>query len=112
VSPEKLVRDAAHFGWKLPELERENRLKIIFTTRQVFRQELQQADSLLLDEAAKTGARRIFVDGVAGVIEGVSGQEPRDAFHVLVEGLQRDRRRRSPWTIAVRDQRLRTLHEP
>jgi circadian clock protein KaiC len=90
VSPEKLVRDAAHFGWKLHELERENRLKIIFTTRQVFRQELQQADSLLLDEAAKMGARRIFVDGVAGVIGGAPGQEPRDTFHVLVEGLQRE----------------------
>jgi hypothetical protein len=49
-------------------------LKIIFTTRSVFRQELQQADSLLLDEAAKMGARRIFVDGVAGVITAVNGK--------------------------------------
>ena len=90
VSPEKVIRDAAWFGWDLPELERANRLKIIFTTRQVFRQELQQADSLLLDEAAKIGARRIFVDGVAGVIGGVGGQEPREAFHVLVEALSRE----------------------
>jgi len=90
VSPEKVIRDAAWFGWDLPELERSNRVKIIFTTRQVFRQELQQADSLLLDEAAKIGARRIFVDGVAGVIGGVAGQEPREAFHVLVEALSRE----------------------
>jgi circadian clock protein KaiC len=90
VSPEKVIRDAAWFGWDLPELERANRVKIIFTTRQVFRQELQQADSLLLDEAAKIGARRIFVDGVAGVIGGVGGQEPREAFHVLVEALSRE----------------------
>ncbi|HEV3059997.1 MAG TPA: ATPase domain-containing protein [Vicinamibacterales bacterium] len=90
VSPEKVVRDAARFGWDLPHLERQSRLKIIFTTRQVFRQELQQADSLLLDEAATMGARRIFVDGVAGVIGGVGGPEPRDAFHVLVEGLSRE----------------------
>jgi circadian clock protein KaiC len=90
VSPEKVVRDAGWFGWDLPELERANRLKIIFTTRQVFRQELQQADSLLLDEAAKIGARRIFVDGVAGVLSGVGGQEPREAFHVLVEALSRE----------------------
>jgi archaellum biogenesis ATPase FlaH len=78
VSPEKLIRDAAWFGWDLPALELANRLKIIFTTRQVFRQELQQADSLLLDEAAKIGARRIFVDGVAGVVGGIGGQEPRE----------------------------------
>lgn len=90
ISPEKVARDAAAFGWDLPALERENRLKIIFTTRAVFRQELQQADSLLLDEAARMGARRIFVDGVAGVIINAPGQEPREAFHVLVEGLQRE----------------------
>lgn len=90
VSPEKLTRDAARFGWDLPALERDGKLKIIFTTRQVFRQELQQADSLLLDEAAEMGARRIFVDGVAGVVGATGGHEPREAFHVLVEGLQRE----------------------
>jgi circadian clock protein KaiC len=89
VSPQKLIRDAARLGWDLPELERKNLLKIIFTTRSVFRQELQQADSLLLDEADKMGARRIFVDGVAGVTGG-NGADPREAFHVLVEGLQRE----------------------
>ena len=91
VSPEKLVRDAARLGWDLPALERQRQLKIIFTTRQVFRQELQQADSLLLEQAAEIGARRIFVDGVAGIIGSGSGTEPRgEAFHVLVEGLQRE----------------------
>ena len=93
VSPERLVRDAARLGWDLPALEREGKLKIIFTTRQVFGQELQQADSLLLEEAGKMGARRIFVDGVAGVtgvLGGGGGLEARDAFHLLVEGLQRE----------------------
>src|SRR2546427_171820 len=92
VSPEKVVRDAAQLGWDLTALERQGRVKIVFTTRQVFRQELQQADSLLLQTAAQMGAARLFVDGVAGVIDGGGdGQEPREAFHVLVEGLQRDR---------------------
>src|SRR5688500_15154800 len=90
VSPEKLVRDAAKFGWDLPALERQGRLKVLFTTRQVFRQELQQADSLLLEQAAKMGARRIFVDGVADIITSAETQEMREGFHVLVEGLQRE----------------------
>jgi circadian clock protein KaiC len=92
VSPDKLIRDAANFGWDLPDLERQDRLKVIFTTRQVFRQQLQQADSMLLEEAAKMGARRIFVDGAAGLVDVSSGSglEPREAFHVLVEGLQRE----------------------
>ena len=94
VSPDKLIRDAAGFGWDLPALERDGRLKIIFTTRQVFAQELQQADSLLLEEAAKMGARRLFVDGMAGLGDGSAPggrrRELREEFHVLVEGLQRE----------------------
>jgi circadian clock protein KaiC len=92
VSPDRLVRDAAGLGWDLAALERSGKLKIIFTTRQVFRQELQQADSLLLEEAAKMNARRIFVDGVAGINGNGNGtgHEPREDFHVLVEGLQRE----------------------
>src|SRR3990170_9167342 len=50
VSPDKLARDAAGLGWDLPALERSQKLKIIYTTRDVLRQELQQADSLLIDE--------------------------------------------------------------
>ena len=93
VSPDKLVRDAALFGWDLPELERRGRLKIVFTTRQVFQQEVQQADSLLLDEAAAIGARRIFVDGLVRRTTGDSdtGRNTPEAFHLLAEGLQRER---------------------
>ena len=93
VSPDRLVRDAAQLGWDLPALERARKLKIIFTTRQVFAQELQQADSLLLEEAAAMGARRIFVDGVPGASGAPwsgAGVEARDTFHVLTEGLQRE----------------------
>jgi circadian clock protein KaiC len=91
VSPDRLVRDAARFGWDLAALERAHKLKIIFTTRQVFAQELQQADSLLLEEAAQMGARRIFVDGVAGIPGSTAvGTDARDTFHVLAEGLQRE----------------------
>src|SRR5437667_3444961 len=78
VSPDKLIRDAALFGWDLLELERQGRLKIVFTTRRVFEQEMQQADSLLLEEAGKVGARRIFVDGLVRLPE-PNGGEPREA---------------------------------
>jgi circadian clock protein KaiC len=93
VSPDKLVRDASLFGWDLPQLEREGRLKIVFTTRQVFQQEIQQADSLLLDEAAAIGARRIFVDGLVRrpTADGDAGRNTPEAFHLLAEGLQRER---------------------
>ncbi len=89
ISPDKLTRDAAGLGWDLRELERQKKLTIIFTTREVFRQELQQADSLLLDEANKIGARRIFIDGAAGLFP-LGSEESRETFHILVQGLQRE----------------------
>ena len=90
VSPDKLARDAAGLGWDLPALERSQRLKIVFTTRDVFQQELQQADSLLIEEASKIGARRIFIDGTAGLLPADAEQGSRETFHILVQGLQRE----------------------
>src|SRR6476659_2444760 len=38
VSPLKIIRDAANFGWDLPELERQGKIKVVFTTRSVLQQ--------------------------------------------------------------------------
>src|SRR5215469_13471342 len=90
VSPHKLFRDALGFGWDLEQLERQGRLKVVFTTRDVLQQELQQADSVLLGEASKMGARRIFIDGSARFVDTNGTPEARSVFHVLTEGLQRE----------------------
>ena len=63
-NPDKLIRDAAGFGWNLDELQQQKKLQIIFTSPQVFDQELRSPDSLLLETAKEMGAQRIFVDGV------------------------------------------------
>lgn len=90
-SPDKLMRDMARLGCDLAQLERERKLKIVFMTRSVFSQELQQVDSLLLEEAAEIGARRMFVDGVACLVgDGKDPKDPREGFHLLTIGLQRE----------------------
>jgi circadian clock protein KaiC len=89
VSAEKLVRDAAQFGWDLRALQEQGRLKIISSSRRVFQQEVQEPDSLLLTEASRIGARRIFIDGLAGMARNGNG-EARELFHVLVEALHRE----------------------
>src|SRR5205823_11603432 len=89
VAPDKLIRDAAFFGWDLRELERDGRLKLVFTTRQLFQQELRRADSPLVAEAAEIGARRIFVDGLVRLPE-PNGGDPRETFHFLARGLHRE----------------------
>ena len=65
VAPQKLIRDAAGFGWDLEALQQQNKLKIIFTSPQVLSQELRSPDSLLLETAAQMGAQRIFIDGIS-----------------------------------------------
>ncbi len=94
-SPGKLIRDTAKFGWNLDELQREKKLQIIFTSPQVFDQELRSADSLLLEAATEIGAQRIFIDGV-GMLDQIStggSPEPvlyRDLLHQLIETLSRE----------------------
>ena len=96
VSPIKVIRDAAQFGWDLPDLERQGKVKVIFTTRSVLQQELQQADSLLLAEAARIGARRMFIDSLPPLpVDGLNGHDgnnggAREMFHTLVQGLHRE----------------------
>src|ERR1700689_4971267 len=56
-NPDKLIHDAAQFGWDLPELEKRKKLKIIFTNPQVLEAELRSPNSLLLATAAEMGAK-------------------------------------------------------
>jgi circadian clock protein KaiC len=94
-NPDKLIRDAAGFGWNLEELQDEKKLQIIFTSPQVFDQELRSPDSLLMETASEMGAQRIFVDGVGlltpapgGVNFARSGF--RELFQQLIESLNRE----------------------
>jgi circadian clock protein KaiC len=94
-SPNKLVRDAAAFGWNLDELQEQKKLQIVFTTPQVFRHELRSADSLLLETANEIGAQRIFVDGIGLLNRDVGGSDPeragfREMLQQLFESLNRE----------------------
>jgi circadian clock protein KaiC len=88
VSAERLIRDAAQFGWDLRALEAQGHLKILSTTWRVFQEEVVEPDSVLLTEASRMGARRIFIDGLAGMRNG--NGDARELFHILVEALHRE----------------------
>ncbi len=94
-APQKLIRDARGFGWDLDELQRRNKLKIIFTSPQVLNQELRSPDSLLLETAAAIGAHRIFIDGISLLRTLTNGNGNGDASYrellqQLIEGLHRE----------------------
>jgi circadian clock protein KaiC len=99
MTPSKLVRDAAGFGWDLEALQQQNRLKIILTSPQVLEQELRSPDSLLLEATSEIGAQRMFIDGLSllrTVSNGANGTPGnglaayRELLQQLFEGLQRE----------------------
>ena len=87
-SPDKLIRDAAGFGWNLEEMQQQKKLQMIFTSPQVLEQEMRAPDSLLLETAMEMGARRIFIDGI-GLLGLASGTKngPKRGFRELLQQL-------------------------
>jgi circadian clock protein KaiC len=80
-NPDKLIRDAAQFGWNLGELQKQNQLKIIFTSPHVLEAELRSPNSLLLETAIEMKARRIFIDGI-----GLLSPEPQNGGRPRMSG--------------------------
>lgn len=92
LSPDKLLRDAAGFGWDFKGLESAGKLKIIYTSPLVILQELQSHDGLLMTEMKRLGTKRILIDGLTPLKlfgEIFNGRPFRDSLHLLVESLQR-----------------------
>ncbi len=97
-SPDKLIRDASGFGWKLQELQEQKKLQIVFTSPEVLDQEMRSPDSLLLETALEMGAQRMFIDGIGllrrpaanGGMAPVTPASYREMLQQLIEGLNRE----------------------
>lgn len=97
-SPDKVIRDAAEFGWNLEELQQQKTLRVIFTSPQVLDQELRAPDSLLMETAAEIGAQRIFIDGVGLLHQAAKGDAHlhanlpsyRELLQQMIESLHRE----------------------
>jgi len=92
LSPQKLLRDAKGFGWDFEKYQKEDKIKIIYTSPLVILQELQSHDGVLSSEIKRLGAKRLVIDGLTPLRlfgEIVNGRPFRDSLHLLVEGLQR-----------------------
>jgi circadian clock protein KaiC len=94
-NPDKLLRDAAGFGWNLEQLQEQKKLQVIFTSPKVLAQELRSPESLLLETATEMGAKRIFIDGIGLIVSesGVDNPESggfRGLLQQLLEALSRE----------------------
>jgi circadian clock protein KaiC len=63
--PQQYYRDAKGFGWDFRQLEREGKLRVIMTSPEVSRSDLESVGGTIETLAREMGARRILVDSVS-----------------------------------------------
>jgi len=63
--PQQYYRDAEGFGWDFRQLEREGKLRVIMTSPEVTRSDLESVGGTIETLAREMGARRVLVDSVS-----------------------------------------------
>jgi len=89
--PATLVRDARSLGWDLRALEGEGKLRLLFTSPEVFLKSLQALDSPLSETIRSMAPRRAVLDSVAHFHRLTADPiELRHIYNTLVNGLKRE----------------------
>jgi len=63
--PQQYYRDAESFGWDFRKLEQEGKLRVIMTSPEVSRSDLESVGGTIETLAREMGARRILVDSIS-----------------------------------------------
>ena len=63
--PQQYYRDAETFGWDFRQLEREGKLRVIMTSPEVSRSDLESVGGTIETLAREMGARRVLVDSIS-----------------------------------------------
>ena len=63
--PQQYYRDAEGFGWDFRQLEREGKLRVIMTSPEVSRADLESVGGTIETLAREMGARRILIDSIS-----------------------------------------------
>jgi circadian clock protein KaiC len=63
--PQQYYQDAESFGWDFRKLEREGKLRVIMTSPEVSRSDLESVGGTIETLAREMGARRILVDSIS-----------------------------------------------
>lgn len=89
LDPDKIIRDARGFDWRLDELVEAGRVRIINATPAVVLNEFRSHDSVLLEHITTMGARRLMIDGLTPLklYAAAEGLAFRQDLHALIEHL-------------------------
>ena len=63
--PQQYYRDAAAFGWDFRQLEQERQLRVIMSSPEVTRLDLESVDGMIEGAVREMGVRRILVDSLS-----------------------------------------------
>lgn len=89
--PKQYYQDATNFGWDFKQLERENKLRIIMSSPEVTKADLENIGGRIETLATEIGARRILVDSLSH-FERLS-QDPvelRSIIYSFINALKRE----------------------
>ena len=89
--PATLIRDANVMGWDLRALEAEGRLRLLFTSPEVFLKSLESPDSPLSETIRTIAPQRAVIDSMAHFQRLTSDRvELRHICNTMVNGLKRE----------------------
>ncbi len=89
--PFSLHRDALSFGWDLRKLEKEEKLRLIFTSPRIFLSSLQSPASPLNSTIQEWDVRRVVLDSISHFTRITKDPvELRDVYNRVVNGLKRE----------------------
>jgi circadian clock protein KaiC len=63
--PQQYYHDAAAFGWDFQKLEKEGKLKVIMTSPEVTRLDVESVGGMIETSVAQMGARRVLIDSIS-----------------------------------------------
>ena len=89
--PQQYYNDAASFGWDFRQMEQEGKLRVIMTSPEVSKADLEQVGGRIEKWVQEIGAKRILVDSLSHFER--LGKEPRhlrSIVHGFVNALKRE----------------------
>jgi circadian clock protein KaiC len=89
--PQQFYRDAESFGWDFRKLESEGKLRVIMTSPEVSRSDLESVGGTIETQAREMGARRILVDSISHFDQlAVDPIETRSIVYSFINALKRE----------------------
>lgn len=90
--PASLYRDAQSYGWNLRELEQQHKLRLVFTSPEIFLASLQATSSPITDLIQDWNVKRVVLDSVTMFRRVTSDPvRLREIYNGLINGLKRER---------------------